>query len=96
MYDPWTWTTGWGLTVGVGGGLGQGEQRGKDWDNCNRTTIIYILFRSLVYIFPVLFSYFIYTCKLFIESVLWGVIILTSMFHLRPMEGEMKEGREKC
>ena len=22
--DPWTWTTGWGLTVGAGGGLGGG------------------------------------------------------------------------
>ena len=29
MNDPWTWTTGWGLTVGVGGGMGGGEQRGK-------------------------------------------------------------------
>ena len=37
MNDPWTWTTGWGLTVGVGGGLG-GDQRDKNWDNCNRTT----------------------------------------------------------
>ena len=24
--DPWTWTTGWGLTVGAG--WGRGEQRG--------------------------------------------------------------------
>ena len=29
MNDPWTWTTVWGLTVGVGGGMGRGEQRGK-------------------------------------------------------------------
>ena len=33
MNDPWTWTTGWGLTVGVGGGLGGGEQRGKNGTN---------------------------------------------------------------
>ena len=31
---------GWGLTVGIGGsGRGREEQRGKNWDNCNRTTI---------------------------------------------------------
>ena len=29
MNDPWTWTTGWGLTVGAGVGMGGGEQRGK-------------------------------------------------------------------
>ena len=29
----------WELTVVVGGGMGEGEQRGKNWDNCNRTTI---------------------------------------------------------
>ena len=25
----------WGLNVGIGGRLGGGEQRGKNWDNCN-------------------------------------------------------------
>ena len=32
MNDPWTWTMVWGLTVGArgGGGLGGGEQRGKN------------------------------------------------------------------
>ena len=39
MNDPWTWTTLWGLTVGVEGGLGRGGQRGQHWDNCNRVTI---------------------------------------------------------
>ena len=34
--DPWTWTTVWGLTVGLEGGLGGGGQRGKNWNNCNR------------------------------------------------------------
>ena len=29
MKDLWTWTTGWGLTVGVGDGLGRGEQGGE-------------------------------------------------------------------
>ena len=29
MNDPGTWTTGWGMTVGVGGGLGGVGQRGK-------------------------------------------------------------------
>ena len=29
MNDPWTWTTVWGLTVGVGGGLGGRGQREK-------------------------------------------------------------------
>ena len=36
--DPWTWTIGWGLTVG-GVVWGRGEQQGKNWDNCNRTTM---------------------------------------------------------
>ena len=39
MNDPWTQKTVWGLPVGVGGGLGGGEQRGKNCDNCNRITI---------------------------------------------------------
>ena len=29
MNDPWTRMTVWGLTVGVGGRLGRGGQRGK-------------------------------------------------------------------
>ena len=36
MNDPGTWTTVWGLSVGAGGGLGRGGQRGKNWDNCSR------------------------------------------------------------
>ena len=36
--DAWTQTTGWGLTRSRGG-LGEGGQRGKNWDNCNRVTI---------------------------------------------------------
>ena len=40
MNDPWTWTIVWGLTVGMGGrGLGERQQREKNWDNCNRVTI---------------------------------------------------------
>ena len=39
MNDPWIWTTVWGLAVRVGGGLGRGGQRGKNWDNYNRITI---------------------------------------------------------
>ena len=39
MNDPWTWTTVWGLTVGAGGGMGRGGQKGKKWDNCYRITI---------------------------------------------------------
>ena len=35
MNDPWTWTTGWGLTVGAG----RGGQREKNWDKYNRITI---------------------------------------------------------
>ena len=31
--DPWTMV--WGLTMGVGGGLGRGGQREENWDNCN-------------------------------------------------------------
>lgn len=30
----------WGLTVGVGHGMGRGVQREKSWDNYNRKTII--------------------------------------------------------
>ena len=29
MNDPQTWTTVWELTVGVGGGMGGGVQKGK-------------------------------------------------------------------
>ena len=29
MNDPWTWTILWELTVGMGAGLGRGQQRGK-------------------------------------------------------------------
>ena len=29
MNDPWAWTTVWGLTVGAGGGMGRGGQKGK-------------------------------------------------------------------
>ena len=43
MNDLWTWATERGLTMGVGGGLGRGEQRGENWDNCNRTKIIYLI-----------------------------------------------------
>ena len=39
MPDLQTWTTVWGLTVGAGGGMGGGEQMGKNRDNCNRITI---------------------------------------------------------
>ena len=39
MNDPQTWTTVWGLTVGVGGGMGKVGQRVKNWDNCNTITI---------------------------------------------------------
>ena len=39
MNDPWTWTEEWGLTVGVGDGMGGGGQKGKNWNNCNRITI---------------------------------------------------------
>ena len=35
--------TGRRLTVGVGGGLGRGEQKGKNWDNYNRTIIKYLV-----------------------------------------------------
>ena len=41
MKDPWTWTTVWGLTIEVGGGLGGEGQRGKHWDNCNSINSIF-------------------------------------------------------
>ena len=36
---------GWELTVGAGCKfrLCRGEQRGKNWDNCNRTTMKYLI-----------------------------------------------------
>ena len=43
--DLQIWTIGWGLAVGVGGRLGGGGQRGKNWDNCNRT-IKYLIKRK--------------------------------------------------
>ena len=39
MIDPWAQTTVWELTVGVGGRMGRGGHRGKNWDNCNTITI---------------------------------------------------------
>ena len=33
--------------MGVCVGLGRGGQRGKNWDNCNRITIKYILEKEL-------------------------------------------------
>ena len=39
MNDPQMWTTGWGLTVRMWGGVGRGGQKGKHWDNCNRITV---------------------------------------------------------
>ena len=47
MNDPWTWATGWGLTVGAGGETGRGEQRREKWDNCNRTKIKYLIKKEL-------------------------------------------------
>ena len=34
MNDSRTWTTVWELTVGKGGGMGEGGQMGNNWDNC--------------------------------------------------------------
>ena len=64
MNDPQTWTTVWELTVGAGGGMGRGGQRGKNWDNCNRITIkkVSIMINCLKNIFK--FLNFIY---LFLE-----------------------------
>ena len=39
MNDPQTWTTVWELTVDAGGGMGRGDQREKNWDNCIRIAI---------------------------------------------------------
>ena len=33
MNDQWTWTTVWRWTVGAGGGMDGGGQRGKNWEN---------------------------------------------------------------
>ena len=35
MHHLWTWTMVWGLTAGVGDGLGGGAQSGGNWDKCN-------------------------------------------------------------
>ena len=32
-----------GIDCGSGGGMGTGEQKGKNWDNYNRTTVKYLL-----------------------------------------------------
>ena len=36
MNDPWTWTMVCGWTAGAGVEWDRGEQRRKNWDNCNR------------------------------------------------------------
>ena len=41
MKEQWTCTMMWGLTV-MGCGLGGAGQRGKNWDNYNRVTILKI------------------------------------------------------
>ena len=51
MNDPRTWTTVWELTVGVGGGMCRGGQRGKNWDNCNRITIKKDLRKGILFLF---------------------------------------------
>ena len=43
MNDPQTWTAVWGLTVGAGGGMGGGGQRGKIGDNCNKKNTFKII-----------------------------------------------------
>ena len=32
MKDPWTWATGWGLTMEVGVGLGGGGEGEENWN----------------------------------------------------------------
>ena len=50
MNDPWTWTTVWRLTVGEGGRLAEESKGGKTgWDNCNRTTIKYLIKKELIF-----------------------------------------------
>ena len=44
MNDLWTWTTVWELTVG--GEMGEGEQRGNNWDNHTRITIKFFNYRN--------------------------------------------------
>ena len=36
------------MTVGEGGGLDAGGQRGESWDNCNRKTIKYLKIRKRI------------------------------------------------
>ena len=47
MNDPWAWTTGWGLTVGVK--VIMKSNRGENEDNCNRTTIKYSIRNTKIY-----------------------------------------------
>ena len=47
LNDPRTWITVWGLTVGAGRGLGGGGPCGKNWNQCNRITIIITLKRTV-------------------------------------------------
>ena len=52
MNEPCTWTTGWELTVEVEGvgEVGGGEHRGESWDNCNRTTIKYVIKNEVFFV----------------------------------------------
>ena len=34
--DPWTWTMGWGWTVGAEDRMGQRRAQGENWDNCSK------------------------------------------------------------
>ena len=36
MNDQWTWTMGWGWTVGTQDRVGQRRAKGENWDNYNR------------------------------------------------------------
>ena len=51
MKDPWTWTTVWGLTMGVRVGLGGRGQKEKNWDDCN--SINNKMFSKKIWSYPV-------------------------------------------
>ena len=42
MHVPWTWTTMWGLTVGMGAGWVEGDKEGKISTTVMASTIKYL------------------------------------------------------
>ena len=84
MNDPRTWIAVWELTVRAEGGMVGGGQRGKNWDNCNKTTI-----KTLNKIrFSYLSHYYLYSLVIAVKSnfnsYIW--VVLFTAISTKPLK----------